>query len=71
MASGTGNRFSRRRGVIPDGTSHPDVLRIAAESGRVLVSRDVTPFRAIFIDSSSKTHLLAGYSFRQGGGPEP
>jgi len=28
--------------VIPDGTSDPDVLRIAAESGRVLVSRDVS-----------------------------
>ena len=27
-------------GTIPDGTLDPEVLRIAAESGRVLVSRD-------------------------------
>ena len=28
--------------MIPDGTPDPEVLQIAAESGRVLVSRDVT-----------------------------
>jgi Domain of unknown function (DUF5615) len=33
--------FRAAAGVILDGTSDPDVLRIAAESGRVLVSRDV------------------------------
>lgn len=34
--------FRAAAGTIPDGTSDPDVLRIAAESGRVLVSADVT-----------------------------
>ena len=29
-------------GVIPDGTSDPDVLKLAAEAGRVLISADVT-----------------------------
>jgi predicted nuclease of predicted toxin-antitoxin system len=29
-------------GVLPDGTSDPEVLQIAAQAGRVLVSRDVT-----------------------------
>jgi len=33
--------FRAAAGVIPDGTPDPDVLRIAAEVGRVLVSRDV------------------------------
>jgi hypothetical protein len=34
--------FRGAGGVIPDGTPDPKVLRIAAQSGRVLVSRDVT-----------------------------
>ena len=34
--------FRAADGVIPDGKSDPEVLRIAAESGRVLVSRDVS-----------------------------
>ena len=34
--------FRAAAGVIPDGASDPEVLRIAAESGRVLVSRDVS-----------------------------
>lgn len=33
--------FRAAAGVIPDGMSDPDVLRTAAEAGRVLVSRDV------------------------------
>ncbi|HEY7387155.1 MAG TPA: hypothetical protein VH640_01515 [Bryobacteraceae bacterium] len=34
--------FRAAAGVIPDGTPDPEVLRIAAEAGRVLVSRDVS-----------------------------
>jgi predicted nuclease of predicted toxin-antitoxin system len=34
--------FRGAAGVIPDGTPDPEVLQIAAEVGRVLVSRDVT-----------------------------
>lgn len=33
--------FRGARGVIPDGTPDLEVLRIAAEAGRVLVTRDV------------------------------
>jgi len=33
--------FRNATGVIPDGTPDPEVLHIAAEEGRVLVSRDV------------------------------
>ena len=33
--------FRVAAGVMPDGTSDPDILRIAADAGRVLVSRDV------------------------------
>jgi hypothetical protein len=33
--------FRTAVGVIPEGTSDSEVLRIAAEDGRVLVSRDV------------------------------
>lgn len=34
--------FRGAASVIPAGTPDPEVLRIAAEAGRVLVSRDVT-----------------------------
>jgi predicted nuclease of predicted toxin-antitoxin system len=34
--------FRDAAGVIPDGTPDPEVLQIAAEDDRVLVSRDVT-----------------------------
>jgi len=34
--------FRGAAGVIPDRTSDPEVLRIAADAGRVLVSRDVS-----------------------------
>src|SRR5665213_3448253 len=34
--------FRSAAGVIPDGTPDPEVLQIAAEADRVLVSRDVT-----------------------------
>ena len=34
--------FRGVKGIIPDRTADPEVLRIAAEAGRVLVSRDVT-----------------------------
>ena len=33
--------FRNALGVIADGTPDPEVLRIAAEAGRVLVSRDI------------------------------
>ena len=33
--------FQPAAGIIPDGVPDPDVLRIAAEDGRVLVSGDV------------------------------
>jgi hypothetical protein len=33
--------FRPATGIIPDGTLDPDVLRIAAEDGRVLVSGDL------------------------------
>lgn len=36
------------RAVIPDGASDPDVLQIAAEAGRVLVSRDVATMPSHF-----------------------
>ena len=34
--------FRGATGAIPDGTLDPEVLQIAADAGRVLVSRDVT-----------------------------
>jgi Domain of unknown function (DUF5615) len=40
--------FRAAAGVIPDGTSDPEVLRIAAESGRVQVSRDVSTMPELF-----------------------
>jgi predicted nuclease of predicted toxin-antitoxin system len=33
--------FRGTKGVIPDGTPDPEVLRMAADAGRVLVTRDV------------------------------
>jgi len=48
--------------VIPDKTSDPEVLQIAAESGRVLVSRDVTTmpghFRQFITETDSPGLLL-------------
>lgn len=40
--------FRSAAGVIPDGTSDPEVLQIAAEAGRILVSRDVNTMPAHF-----------------------
>jgi hypothetical protein len=34
--------FRAAAGVLPDSTPDPDVLQIAAEAGRVLVTRDIT-----------------------------
>jgi hypothetical protein len=34
--------FRGADGIIPEGAADPEVLRIAAQAGRVLVSRDVT-----------------------------
>jgi hypothetical protein len=34
--------FRAAAGVVPDGTLDPEVLQIAADASRVLVSRDVT-----------------------------
>ena len=42
--------FRAAAGVIPDGTPDPDVLRIAAEAGRVLVSRDIGTMPGHFAD---------------------
>jgi Domain of unknown function (DUF5615) len=39
--------FRAAGGVIPDGISDSEVLKIAADAGRVLVSRDVTTMPAI------------------------
>jgi len=48
--------------VIPDKTSDPEVLQIAAESGRVLVSWDVTTmpghFRQFITENDSPGLLL-------------
>lgn len=40
--------FQAASGVIPDGTADPDVLRIAADEGRVLVSGDLRTMRVHF-----------------------
>ncbi|HYW45501.1 MAG TPA: hypothetical protein VE959_21745 [Bryobacteraceae bacterium] len=40
--------FRGATSVIPDGTSDPDVLRFAADDGRVLVSRDVSTMPEFF-----------------------
>jgi hypothetical protein len=40
--------FRRAAGVIPDGTPDSEVLRIAADSGRVLVTGDLRTMRAHF-----------------------
>ena len=40
--------FRHSAGVIPDGTPDAEVLRVAAEVGRVLVTRDVRTMRVHF-----------------------
>jgi hypothetical protein len=40
--------FRGAAGVIPHGATDPEVLQIAAEGGRVLVSRDVTTMQGHF-----------------------
>ena len=42
--------FCAAAGVIPDGAPDLDVLRIAAEAGRVLVSRDIGTMPAHFAE---------------------
>ena len=44
------------KGVIPDATPDPEVLRIAAESGRVLVSRDVGTMSRHFAAFVARSH---------------
>jgi len=48
--------FRAASGVIPDKTSDPEVLRIAAEAGRVLVSRDVTTMPRHFARFVAENH---------------
>ena len=54
--------FRNALGVIADGTPDPEVLRIAAEGGRVLVSRDITTmpkhFEEFIIGNSSPGLIL-------------
>lgn len=53
--------FRAAAGVIRDGTPDQDVLRIAAESGRVLVSRDISTMPehfAQFIQTQDSPGLL-------------
>jgi hypothetical protein len=54
--------WSPARHVIPDGASDPEVLRIAASAGRVLVSRDVATmllhFSAFIANSRSPGVIL-------------
>jgi predicted nuclease of predicted toxin-antitoxin system len=40
--------FRAAAGVIADGTTDPEVLRIAADDGRVLVSRDISTMHGHF-----------------------
>ena len=40
--------FRHCAGIIPDGTPDAEVLRVAAEAGRVLVTRDVRTMRVHF-----------------------
>src|SRR5207249_3683616 len=59
--------FRAAAGVIPDGTADPDVLRIAAEAGRVLVSRDIGTMPrhfAQFIQQQESPGLLLIHSRR-------
>ena len=59
--------FRAAAGVIPDGTSDPEVLRIAAEAGRVLVSRDVSTMPEHFeqfIQTQESPGLLLVHSQR-------
>ena len=59
--------FRAAAGVIPDGTPDPEVLRIAAEAGRVLVSRDVSTMPGHFkqfIQTQESPGLLLVHSPR-------
>lgn len=59
--------FRSAAGVIPGGAPDPDVLRIAAEAGRVLVSRDVGTMPghfAQFVRQQSSPGLLLIHSRR-------
>lgn len=59
--------FRAAAGVIPDGTPDPEVLRIAADAGRVLVSRDVSTMPGQFeqfIHTQESPGLLLVYSQR-------
>ena len=40
--------FRHSAGIIPDGTPDAEVLRLAAEAGRVLVTRDLRTMRVHF-----------------------
>jgi hypothetical protein len=40
--------FRNAAGIIPDGTPDAEVLRVAADAGRVLVTRDVRTMRVHF-----------------------
>jgi predicted nuclease of predicted toxin-antitoxin system len=40
--------FRAASGVIPDGTLDPEVLQIAADAGRVLISRDISTMHEHF-----------------------
>ena len=42
--------FQQAAGRFPDGTPDPQVLRLAAEDGRVLVSRDLRTMEAHFLE---------------------
>ena len=59
--------FRAAAGVIPDGTPDPEVLRIAAAAGRVLVSRDVSTMPGHFeqsIQTQESPGLLLVHSQR-------
>jgi hypothetical protein len=60
--------FRGAAGVIPEGATDPEVLRIAADAGRVLVSRDVTTMPGHFerfISENASPGLLLIPSSRQ------
>jgi hypothetical protein len=53
--------FRPAAGAIPDSTSDPEVLRLVAEAGRVLVSRDVATMPghfALFVAGRESPGLL-------------
>ena len=59
--------FRAAAGVIPDGTPDREVLRLAAEAGRVLVSRDVSTMPEHFeqfVQMQESPGLLLIYSQR-------